>query len=82
MDLLSLEQQRQALELNLEKLRQSLKHWQTWEAEYEGLKEEILGVEGDVTPEKLVYKFFDHSRAIRLTLPSRPLSAPLTVAIS
>lgn len=42
MDLLNLEQQRLALEENLQKLRQSLKHWQTWEAEYEGLKEEIL----------------------------------------
>jgi len=41
MDLLRLEQQRQALEENLLKLRQSLKYWQTFEAEYEGLKEEI-----------------------------------------
>lgn len=46
MDLLKLEQQRQALEVNLQKLRQSLKHWQTWEAEYEGLKEAILDVDG------------------------------------
>ena len=41
MDLLNLEQQRLALEESLQKLRQSLKHWQLWEAEYEGLKEEI-----------------------------------------
>ena len=44
MDLLKLEQQRLALEESLHKLRQSLKHWQLWEAEYEGLKEEIIGI--------------------------------------
>jgi len=48
MDLLKLEQQRQALETNLQKLRQTLKHWQLWEAEYEGLKEEILSAEDDL----------------------------------
>ncbi|KAK5166886.1 uncharacterized protein LTR77_007615 [Saxophila tyrrhenica] len=42
MDVLKLEQTRQALEASLQKLRQTLKHWQLWEAEYEGLKEEIL----------------------------------------
>ena len=41
MDLLRLEQQRQALEANLQQLRQSLKYWHKFEAEYEGLKEEI-----------------------------------------
>ncbi|KAK5679752.1 hypothetical protein LTS10_007700 [Elasticomyces elasticus] len=41
-DLTGLEQQRQALEESLQKLRQSLKYWQRFEAEYEGLKEEIL----------------------------------------
>lgn len=30
------------LEDNIQNLRNSLRHWQTWEAEYEGLKEEIL----------------------------------------
>lgn len=38
---LDLERHRQLLEENIEKLRKSLQHWQTWEAEYEGLKEEI-----------------------------------------
>lgn len=42
MDLLRIEQQRQALEENLQELRRSLKYWQTFEAEYEGLKEEIV----------------------------------------
>ena len=39
---LDLERHRILLETNIEKLRKSLRHWQTWEAEYEGLKEEIL----------------------------------------
>jgi unconventional prefoldin RPB5 interactor 1 len=39
---LDLERHRQLLEGNIENLRISLLHWQTWEAEYEGLKEEIL----------------------------------------
>ena len=40
--LLDLERHRQRLEDNVEKLRKSLQHWQTWEADYEGLREEIL----------------------------------------
>lgn len=52
MDLLRVEQQRQALEENLRKLRQSLKYWQTFEAEYEGLKEEIQEAQ-PVNPTKL-----------------------------
>lgn len=48
MDLLRLEQQRQALEQSLQKLRTSLKYWQTFEAEYEGFKEEIEATTGDV----------------------------------
>lgn len=42
---LDLERHRQLLEENIEKLRKALQHWQTWEAEYEGLKEDILAVE-------------------------------------
>lgn len=42
---LDLENHRQLLEANIEKLKQSLRHWQIWEAEYEGLKEEILAAE-------------------------------------
>ncbi|SMR51807.1 unnamed protein product [Zymoseptoria tritici ST99CH_3D1] len=49
MDLLRLEQQRQALEQTLQNLRKSLKVWQTWEAEYEGFKEEIQ----EAKPEEL-----------------------------
>ncbi len=39
---LDLERHRQLLEDNIAKLRKSLQHWQNWEAEYEGFKEEIL----------------------------------------
>ena len=36
-----LERQRRELEANILKLQESLYHWRTWEAEYDGLKEEI-----------------------------------------
>ena len=45
--LVDLERYRLQLEENVEKLRASLHHWQTWEIEYEGMKEEILEL-GDV----------------------------------
>lgn len=38
-----LERHRLRLEEQIFKLRKSLQHWQTWDAEYEGLKEEIQG---------------------------------------
>ena len=45
--LVDLERYRLQLEQNVAKLRASLRHWQTWEIEYEGMKEEILEL-GDV----------------------------------
>ena len=45
--LADLERYRLQLEDNIKKLRASLHHWQTWEIEYEGMKEEILEL-GDV----------------------------------
>ncbi|KAI7462534.1 hypothetical protein KC351_g16300 [Hortaea werneckii] len=53
MDMLKIEQQRQALEGNLQQLRQSLKYWQAFEAEYEGLKEEIQDAQPNVDAAKL-----------------------------
>lgn len=50
---LDLERHRKLLEENIEKLRKSLRHWQTWEAEYEGLKEEILAAKPTPTQEQL-----------------------------
>jgi unconventional prefoldin RPB5 interactor 1 len=51
---LDLEKHRQLLEDNIEKLRKSLRHWQTWEAEYEGLKEEILAAKPTPNPQQLL----------------------------
>ncbi|PBP27654.1 hypothetical protein BUE80_DR001467 [Diplocarpon rosae] len=51
---LDLERHRQLLEENIEKLRQSMLHWQIWEAEYEGLKEEILATKSSPTREGLL----------------------------
>ena len=45
--LADLERYRLQLEQNVGMLRASLRHWQTWEIEYEGMKEEILEL-GDV----------------------------------
>lgn len=61
MDLRQLEQQRLALEASLEKLRQSLKHWQTWEAEYEGLKEELAFKTEELTANDLEKLAKDYS---------------------
>ena len=49
-----LESQRVRLEENVAGLRKSLQYWQTWEAEYEGLKEEIIALGKEHTPEELV----------------------------
>ena len=54
--LADLERYRLQLEENIKKLRASLHHWQTWEIEYEGMKEELLEL-GDVhSCSDLVYK--------------------------
>lgn len=45
--LADLERYRLQLEENIKKLQASLRHWQTWEIEYEGMKEELLEL-GDV----------------------------------
>ncbi|UKZ75507.1 hypothetical protein TrVFT333_003194 [Trichoderma virens FT-333] len=41
---LDLEKHRLRLEDNVSKLRKALQHWQTWDAEYEALKEEVEAV--------------------------------------
>ena len=40
--LADLEKYRLQLEQNVAKLQESLRYWQTWEIEYEGMREEIL----------------------------------------
>ncbi|OJI98107.1 hypothetical protein ASPVEDRAFT_37540 [Aspergillus versicolor CBS 583.65] len=44
-----LERQRLELESNVLQLQQSLYHWREWEAEYEGLKEDIVDLDDDAT---------------------------------
>ncbi|KAL4973969.1 Prefoldin subunit-domain-containing protein [Aspergillus desertorum] len=44
-----LERQRRELESNILQLQQSLYHWRTWEAEYEGLREGISDLDNDAT---------------------------------
>lgn len=51
---LDLERHWQLLEENIDKLRRSLRHWQTWEAEYEGLKEEIIAARSSPNRTQLV----------------------------
>lgn len=54
-DVLStVESERQKLEANIAKLRKSLRHWQTWEAEYEGLREELGGLQGPSNTEDML----------------------------
>lgn len=53
---IDLERHRAQLVENISKLQKSLRYWQTWEAEYEGLKEEILGLGDRHTNEQLVSK--------------------------
>ena len=50
--LIDLERHRRRLEETVTKLRQSLKHWSTWELEYETLKEEIQNA-GSPPPEEM-----------------------------
>ena len=49
-----LERNRLRLEDNVAKLRKPLQYWQTWEAEYEGMKEEIEGLDDQHTDTELV----------------------------
>ena len=51
---LDLELLRQRLEENMAKLRKSIQYWQTWEAEYEGLKEELVGLSVDAGANEIV----------------------------
>jgi unconventional prefoldin RPB5 interactor 1 len=50
-DLQDLERQRLELEGNILKLQESLYHWRTWEAEYDGLKDEIDELDDGATTE-------------------------------
>ncbi|KAF2273616.1 uncharacterized protein EI97DRAFT_147375 [Westerdykella ornata] len=49
----NIERRRMQLEENVSKLRNALKHWRTWEFEYEMLKEEIQAADNP-SPDKMV----------------------------
>lgn len=51
---IGIEGHRLQLEENVAKLQKSLQHWQTWEAEYEGFKEELLALGDECTDADLV----------------------------
>ena len=53
-NILDLELIRQRLEMSMAKLRQSIRHWQTWEAEYEGLKEDLIALSDDADADEIV----------------------------
>lgn len=53
--LADLERYRVQLEQNVAKLQASLRHWQTWEIEYEGMREEILELGEVHSSSDLVY---------------------------
>ena len=65
-----LEKNRLQLEENVAKLRESLQYWQTWEAEYEGMKEEIMRLGVDHTETELVSKTINCNKS-KLTLKCR-----------
>ncbi|KGO38187.1 protein of unknown function DUF3835 [Penicillium expansum] len=50
----ALEEQRLALEENILQLQKSLYHWRTWEAEYDGLREEISNLEDDASTDEFL----------------------------
>ena len=50
--LASIERKRVELEDNITKLRKALRHWQTLEIDYEGLREEFLGLPEDASPQQ------------------------------
>ena len=52
--LAQVEQARQQLEDQIAKLRKSLQYWQTWEAEYEGFKEELEALGEDAGAEDII----------------------------
>ena len=53
--LLELERQRLQLEDSVAKLRKAIRHWQTWEAEYEELREETSALKEDHKTKDLVH---------------------------
>lgn len=51
--------QRAELESNIAKLRKALRHWQTLEIDYEGLKEEFMALDDDATIDECIQAGLD-----------------------
>jgi unconventional prefoldin RPB5 interactor 1 len=51
----NLERLHQSLEANIATLKKSLQYWQTWEYEYEGLKEELERPDEDPSAEQILH---------------------------
>ncbi|OAQ66981.1 udp-galactose transporter like protein [Pochonia chlamydosporia 170] len=49
----NLEKYRLQLEENVNQLKTALQHWQTWDAEYEALKEEVEAIQEPYSPDEL-----------------------------
>ena len=64
---LNLERRWSQLEQNVFKLQASLYHWQAWEIEYEGLKEEVLGLGKQCSQADLVQSLHRHTKYDALT---------------
>ncbi len=65
---LDLERRRRQLEENVAKLRGLLQHWQTWEAEYEGFKEEIQNYNDIVPTQNLVGNVMNEKQSLAYAL--------------
>lgn len=50
----AVDRQRVELEANMGKLEKALRHWQTWDAEYEGLKEELQELDDGAGADEIV----------------------------
>ena len=78
--LVDLEKYRLQLEQNVIKLQASLRHWQTWEIEYEGMKEEILELGEVHSCSDLVYDITAVSLGTQVSSKCRTTSATLRMS--
>ena len=78
--LVDLEKYRLQLEQNVTKLQASLRHWQTWEIEYEGMKEEILELGEVHSCSDLVYEVIAVRLGTHVSSKCRTTSATLRMS--
>lgn len=78
--LVDLEKYRLQLEQNVIKLQASLRHWQTWEIEYEGMKEEILELGEVHSCSDLVYEVTAITLGTQVSSKCRTTSATLRMS--